>query len=126
MHPCQADEVQCFLVSRAPKSVDPEDLESIVEDVREKRSFAFRSEDTVVVLALKPLHGRLDLFVQLAVSSLSDGAVSTYLPFVEKVARDLKATKVRFRSRRRGWTKALDARWRLSHVEYELDVSDGS
>ena len=121
MYSCKADEVQSFIISRAPRFVDQDDLDALVKDVREERSFAFRSEDTVVILALKPVHGRLDLFVQLAVSSRGDGAVSTYLPFVEKVARDLGAKKVRFRSKRPGWFRRLDARWRVSHVEFEMD-----
>lgn len=68
--------------------------------------------------------GALDLFVLIAVS-LRDDAVSAYFPFVEKVARDLGARRIRFRSSRPGWCRSLSNRWRLSHVEYVTEVQDG-
>ena len=102
----------------------PGGVTQFLKEVEEKRTILWCSDAAVVALSLVPsLSGELDLFCRVAVSyGPSRDAVSAHLPFLEKIARELGAKRIRFRSARRGWGRMLGSRWRMTHVEYETEV----
>ncbi len=99
-------------------------VEAFMREIEQKQTTVWRSEEGVAVLSLvSQADGKVDLFCRLAVSfGPSHDAVATHLPFLEKVAKDLGATRIRFRTRRRGFERALPSRWHVAHVEYVTEV----
>jgi hypothetical protein len=97
---------------------------ALLQEVRDKRAFCWCSKDAVVVLSLAPAaDGGCDLFVRMAVSlHPTVDTFERYQPDIEKIATDLGAKRIRFRSTRGGWLRVLDSRWTVSHVEYVRDL----
>jgi hypothetical protein len=95
-------------------------------ECRENRALCFASSDGVAVVTLVPnrLRNDLELVVLLAASVGPHGAVEAYLPSIERVARDLGAARIVFRSRRRGWLRHLPEGWALREVTYVCEVRD--
>jgi hypothetical protein len=100
--------------------------EELLREIREKRAFCWSSAQVVVVLSLSPMpDGSRDLFVRAVVGrGPSQDVVDTHLADVDKIARELGAKRIRFRSTRAGWLRSLDSRWTISHVEYVTEVSE--
>jgi hypothetical protein len=126
MRPLDIEEGWPLISRRAEPWLDgvPGGAQRLLQEIDDGRTILWASEDGVVGLSLLPSEdGKLDLFCRLAVSfSASRSAVSDHLPFLEKIARDLKASRIRFRSARRGWERALASRWHVAHVEYVTEV----
>jgi hypothetical protein len=96
---------------------EPGGAEALFDECRERKAFAFCSHDGAMVLSLVPSPGGWTLFVRLAVSF--DGQAidqARYEGFLDKIARDLGATRIAFRTRRRGWARNLSPAWRMQHV----------
>jgi hypothetical protein len=124
--PCNIDDVWSLVRRRALPWLDPAEggEKQFLEECRSGRSLAWRSQEVLVVLSLVPAHGReKDLFVRAMVSLAGSNDVGgSVLVDVEKIARDLGANRIRFRSARAGFLRALDSRWRVAFVEYAMDV----
>ena len=103
-------------------AAEPGGADELLREWREGRAFCFASEEGALVLSLAPVADSWDLFVRLAVSWGGPVKYQDHEAFLSQVARDLGATRIRFRTRRRGWEKKLLPGWRLGHVEYVRDV----
>lgn len=124
--PCEIDEVWHLVRDRALPWVSQASggEEELLRECREKRAFCWRSAEAVLVLSLAPVPGGLDLFVRAMVSfKPTEDAVERHMPMLDRIARDLGCKKIRFRSTRPGWVKALPDRWTVDHVEYATDVA---
>jgi hypothetical protein len=102
--------------------------EEIKAACREGRALCFANEDGVMVATLtaNPAKKDNELCVWLAVSLRAAGGVTRdYLPAIESLAGQLGARRVVFHTRRRGWQRLLDCRWRLRSTTYVMDLSDG-
>lgn len=88
------------------------------------RATVWMGKVAVFVLSLAPNpDGGVDLFVRLAVSLDSHAdIIGTHEDFLRRVATDLGASSIRFRSTRRGFERALGSQWALAHVEYATKV----
>jgi hypothetical protein len=77
------------------------------------RALAFTGPHGTFVITLEPGENadQLEAFVLLAIAA-RHGAFAAAEPAVLAVARDLKATKVAFRSVRRGWARRLGPAWK--------------
>lgn len=91
----------------------PQDAQQAIDEARAGRALVFRGVFGVFVLTLLPGDnaGELEAFVLLAVATRT-GAFDQAEPAVLAIARDLTATKVAFRSVRRGWARRLGSAWR--------------
>lgn len=125
-HRCEVEKVWPLVRHRALPFLEGiaggEDL--FLRECRDGRVICFSTVDGFLALSLAPSpDGGNDLFVRMAVSfAPTTNAVEQHLPFVERVARDMKARTIRFRSARRGWERALTDRWSVAHVEYQTEV----
>jgi hypothetical protein len=102
--------------------------EEIKAACREDRAMCFANEDGVLVVTLTvhPRRRDLEMCVWLAVSLRQAGGVTRdYLPEIESLARQLGARRVVFHTRRRGWQRMLDSRWRLRSTTYVMELNDG-
>lgn len=97
---------------------------ALMEQCREGRATVWRGKEAVFVLSLAPnADGGLDLFVRMAVSLSPDAdVIGTHLGFLQRVAFDLGADAIRFRTLRRGFERALGSQWTLAHCEYMTQV----
>jgi hypothetical protein len=124
--PCDIDEVWPQVRARALPWLEGVDggEAALLRECREKRAFCWRSAQAVLVLSLAPTpDGQLDLFVRTMVSfEPTTDAVDRVLPDLDRIAADLGAARIRFRTLREGWRRALSPRWRVAHVEYATDV----
>lgn len=68
-------------------------------------------------------NGRPELLLWLA-QGAGGGLTPRYLPQLEQIARDVGAATLALRTRRRGFERLLDPRWRLRAVEYQLDIQE--
>ena len=102
--------------------------EEIKAACRDDRAMCFANDDGVLVVTLTP-HPRkrdLEMCVWLAVSLRASGGVTRdYLPGIESLARQLGARRVVFHTRRHGWARVLDCRWRPRSTTWEMELSDG-
>ena len=124
MWPADIDFVWPSIRARAARwvALEPGGAERLIEECRERKAFPFCSADGVMVLSLVPSPEGWDLFIRLAVSF--DGQPidqSRYEAFLDRVARDLGATRIRFRTRRRGWARNLSSAWRSAHIEGKVE-----
>lgn len=102
----------------------PGGKEELMQEVADGRTTCWRSHDGMLLLSLAPSPaGGLSLFVRAVVSiGVTTTAIGDHMPALHKMARDLKATTIRFRSQRAGWLRALPDDWRIAHVEYFTEV----
>jgi len=125
-HACEFEKVWPLVRHRALAwlAQTPGGEEAFLRECRDGRICCFSTVDGFLALSLAPSPGGgNDLFVRLAVSfAPTKNAVEEHLPFVERVARDMKAKSIRFRSARRGWERHLTDRWSVAHVEYQTEV----
>jgi hypothetical protein len=101
----------------------PGGVTELFQEIDEGRTTCWRSCDAVFVLSLVPAPAGLSLFVRaMASPGVTTTAIGDHMPALHKMARELKATTIRFRSPRAGWLRALPEDWRVSHVEYFVKV----
>ncbi len=96
----------------------------LFQEIADGRTTCWRSRDSVLVLSLVAAPGGvLNLFIRAAVSiGVTTTAIGDHMPALHKMAKDLKATAIRFRSQRAGWLRALPEDWQITHVEYVTQV----
>lgn len=106
---------------------EPGGMALLAEEVRTGRSLCWASDEVFVVLSLAPApDGKRDLFIRAGVSfENSEGAFERAMPAISRIARDMGASRIRFRSQRPGWTRKLAPPWRLSHTEWVCDAGVG-
>lgn len=106
---------------------EPGGLALLIEEVKTGRSLCWASDEAFVVLSIAPApDGKRDLFIRAGVSfENSEGAFERHMPAIAKIAVDMGASRVRFRSRRPGWERKLQPPWRLSHTEWVCEVGFG-
>jgi hypothetical protein len=124
MWPADIDFVWGAIRARAARWLadEPGGAERLFAECHDREAFPFCSRDGVLVLSLVPSPAGWDLFVRLAVSF--DGQQIDHLlyeGFLDKVALDLGATRIRFRTRRRGWGRNLSKAWRCQHVDGRME-----
>jgi len=112
------------LAVMASDEYGPEDLKS---DCREGRALCFATAEGVMVVTLGPNRARKDLemCVWLAVALDGEGLTAKYMPEIESLAHQLGASRVVFHTRRPGWSRHLDSRWRLRSITYEMELANG-
>jgi hypothetical protein len=124
--PCDFDSVRNLVEEKLRPEAEKVDggYEELLLELSDKRALCWRSKDAVLVLSLAPTsRGERDLFVRAMVSiGASTDAIDEHLPHVERIAKDLGAARIRFRTMRRGFERAVGSRWRVSHTEYVTDV----
>jgi hypothetical protein len=112
----------------APVLADEDDTtEDIRAACRAGEAWLFGNEDAYLVLQyqLRPATARMQLLVWLAVSRGPSGCIARNLPFVEEVARRLGASRVLFRTRRKGFERAMPDGWRADHIIWTRELMDG-
>ena len=126
MGPSTISEVWPLIQGRVFENLErvPGGAKALIDQCLDGRATVWRGKDAVFVLSLAPNpDGGVDLFVRLAVSLRADAdVVGTHEPFLQKVATDLGASWIRFRSSRRGFERALGSHWAVAHVEYATKV----
>lgn len=100
----------------------PDDL---ARECREGRALCFYASGWgLVICCLSPnrRHNDLELEVWLAVSTGPDGAIDTFTPELEIIARRLGASRIVFASMRPGFMRRPPAGWTLREVTFEREV----
>jgi hypothetical protein len=102
----------------------PGGVQDLLQEIRDGRSLCWRSPDVVLVLSLVPAPGGTrHLFIRAAASFRpGEDALETHMPLLCRLAADLGATEIRFRSLRAGWLRRLTSGWNIAHVEYCCEV----
>lgn len=103
-------------------------VEDLKRDCREDRALCFANEDGVMVVTLGPnrAKGDLEMCVWLVVSTRGGpGVTEEYMPAVESLASQLGASRVVFHTRRPGWQRKLDCRWRLRSMTFVMELGHG-
>lgn len=128
-HLVEIDAIWSKIATMAASVIDGDDAssEDIRRECREGRALCFASVNGVVIATLVPnrLRNDLELFVWLAVSWSGHGAFERCESEIDTIARELGASRVVFHTRRRGWEGKLGERWRLRHVAYVKELTDG-
>jgi hypothetical protein len=99
--------------------------EELLREFDDGRTTAWINDEAIAVLSLVPGPEGLHLFVRAVVSfNPSLNAVAHVLPDLRRIASDLGAKSIRFRSARPGWlrTRSLGPGWTVAHVEYCTEV----
>lgn len=112
----------------APVLADEDDTaEDIRAACRADEAWLFGNADAYLVLQyqLRPATARMQLLVWLAVSRGPQGCIPRNLPFVEEVARRLGASRVLFRTRRKGFERVMPDGWRADHIIWTRELADG-
>ncbi len=98
---------------------EPGGVAGLMREIAEGRSTCWVNGEGVVVLSLVQAPDGQDLFVRAAVTFKPTlHAVDHLMPDLRKIAMDLGANAIRFRSQRAGWIRALGPDWRIAHIEY--------
>jgi hypothetical protein len=105
-----------------PCDNDGEDLRACC---RRGEALCFACGDGVVVASLVPdRYGPgLELFVRMAVSKGSSGALQRNDEHLDAIARELGASKIVFYTQRPGMAKILGQNWRLRYTAFEREVN---
>ncbi len=104
---------------------DDEPPEELYAECRFGRAQLYTCPEGFVVLKKyrREDNGRPELLLWMA-QGAGGGLLRRYLPQLEQIARDTGAATLAFRTRRRGFERLLDQRWRLRAVEYQLDIQE--
>ena len=104
---------------------DGETPEEVYAECRFGRAQLYVCAQGFVVLKkyLREDNGCPELLVWLAQGE-GGGLLQAHLPQLERIARELGAATLVFRTRRRGFARLLDARWQLRALEYQLEIKE--
>jgi len=105
----------------APEDDSPEDIHSAC---RADRAWLFGDTDSYLVLQyqLRPGTRRMQLLIWLFVSRGAAGCIARHSGWLRQLAQKLGASRVLFRTRRRGFERALPSDWKLDHMSWSLEV----
>jgi hypothetical protein len=93
-----------------PGIANPSEIEGIQAECDVDRAVCVACEDVMFVFDLRGRDGVLEMFIWLAVA-FKYGAFERQSAAMLTIARDLGASTVAFRSRRRGWARRLGPEW---------------
>lgn len=127
--PCNIDvvlpEILYGLTVACHPTTDPKD---VIDECREGESFLLRCEDKsgfVVVRAQAHREtGKSELFIWVGYRN-GKKSLETYLPQLEHIAQAMGAETIAFSTKRRGFTKTLNKKWKLRQAEFEYKVDNG-
>ncbi len=100
--------------------------EHIRDACRNGEAWLLECEEGFVVLqhCLRPGTQCMQLLIWLAVSRGAQGCIERRLPFIQDLGRKLGVSRVLFRTRRRGFARALPEEWKQDHVVWSWEVDD--
>jgi hypothetical protein len=126
LRPCDFDKVWPLVRGRISPTLERMDggQQAMIEEIRSGSALCWTSQYGLLVIQFRPtLGGGHHLFVRAAVSfDPTQDAVEQHMPALRKMAHDLGANQIRFRSVRLGWLRRLKAPWRVCHIEYAAEV----
>lgn len=101
-----------------------ETVDNIRQECINKKALCFASRDGAVVLSLTPNRNgkEFDLWVLLAVGWGPCGVVERNESWLIKTARELDASRIVFKTIRKGWSKILNPNWRYEDGKYIREV----
>ena len=108
-----------------PAMADEDDgPEDIRRACKADQAWLFGNEDCYLVLQyqLRPATARMQLLVWLAVSRGARGCIARNLQFVEDMARRLGASRLLFKTRRKGFDRAMPRGWTADHIIWTREL----
>ena len=101
--------------------------DDIREACRAGEAWLFGDAEGYLVLQyqLRPATRSMQLLVWVAVSRGARGCIGRQLPFVEELGRRLGASRVLFRTRRKGFDRIMPPGWRADHIIWTRGLGDG-
>lgn len=92
------------------------EIEEIRAQCASEQALCLACEDGMIVVDLRPGTEGLELFVWLAVA-FKHGFYERQDAALDLIGRDLEASTIAFRARRRGWARRLGPQWRRRGVD---------
>lgn len=117
-----------FLKLAAPVMADEDDgPEDIRQACRNGQAWLFGNDGAYLVLQyqLRPATARMQLLIWLAVSRGAQGCIARNLPFAEALARRLGASRLLFKTKRKGFDRAMPRGWTADHIIWTRELADG-
>lgn len=101
--------------------------EDVYADCRHGKAFLYVCEHGFVVLRryLREDNGRPEVLIWLGYGEGGRELLAMYQSQLEDLARSVGADTLVFRTRRRGFERLADSRWRVRAYEYEMRVNHG-
>ncbi len=105
-------------------AAEDDSQEHIRSACRADRAWLFGDADSFLVLQyqLRPATSRMELLIWLFVSRGAQGCIERHSGWLRELAQTLGASRVLFRTRRRGFERALPRGWAVDHVTWSLEI----
>lgn len=105
---------------------DGERPEDVYAECRFRRAFFYTCEHGFVLLKKYQREdtGAVEVLIWIAYGEGHD-LIALYMPQLEQMARAEGAETLTLRTRRKGFSRALDKRWQIRAIEYELRIENG-
>jgi len=110
-------------IDKFGERVTPEELYFLL---RQGNAALYLNEDgCMVVQKLIEMDGTVTLFVHLVAGKMVN-VWKDWLAVLERLAETIQAARIKMASPSRGWERAMEGYWSISHVVYEHDLRNSN
>jgi hypothetical protein len=100
-------------------------LEECYHLCRTGQAHLFTCPEGFVILQEKMNNNKKTLFIWIAYG-IGGNLITTHLPDLEQIAKEIKATEISFHTKRRGFQRVLPEGWEINYVEWKKKIDYGT